>query len=388
MTAGWPSRSLGELVQAGELSYGIVQPGNDQANGVPIVRVKDIRAGRIRTDAPLRVAQKIEEKYSRTRLRGGELLVSLVGSVGESAPVSKGLEGWNVARAIAVIRPNEVTAEWLHLCMQTLDAQRFIDSVLNTTVQATLNLADLRRLPIPMPPEPVRRAIAEVLGALDDKIAANDRAAKAADQLIHAAYRRLTQSVTARAPLIEVLDVDFGEAFKGDQFGEPGSGRPLIRIRDLKTFSPQIWTTESRAREVVVSPGDVLVGMDAEFRPTWWLGDPGLLNQRVCRVRGKTTGAAFVKESLGAPLEAIESEKSGTTVIHLNKSDLVRATIASPEPGDIARFEDLAEPVMAARVTLARECRLLASTRDELLPLLMSGKVRVSDAERVVSDVS
>lgn len=185
-----------------------------------------------------------------------------------------------------------------------------------------------------------------------------------------------------------MVKVDFGEAFKGADFSEPGVGRPLIRIRDLKTFKSQIWTTEVRPSEVMVMPGDVVVGMDAEFRPTSWLGNPGLLNHRVCRVRGKYFGNAFAREVLKAPLIRVENFKSATTVIHLNKGDLERVKLLIPSSTALESFETTAEPLYTLRISLAVENRTLAATRDALLPQLMSGRLRVKDAQKLVEEVA
>jgi type I restriction enzyme S subunit len=252
----------------------------------------------------------------------------------------------------------------------------------------TLNRNHVHPLRISWPPVAEQRAIAEVLGALDDKIAANTRAEELSERLIGALYLHAVGAEGHKtAPLFEVFDVDFGEAFKGEHFTAPGVGRPLIRIRDLKTFSSQIWTTEARARESVVQPGEVVVGMDAEFRPTWWLGEEGLLNQRVCRIRGRHTGAAFAREALRQPLSDIEGYKTGTTVIHLNKRDLEQVRVAVPSRIAKDTFEAAAEPLLESRVSLAAERKTLADMRDAVLPQLMSGRIRVHDAEQLVGDV-
>ena len=105
----WTSVPLGSILKPGRgISYGIVQPGSAQdRGGVPIVRVADVRNGRISTQAPLCVDPAIEAAYARTRLEGGELLLTLVGTVGEAAVVPPELAGWNVARAVAVIPVRE-----------------------------------------------------------------------------------------------------------------------------------------------------------------------------------------------------------------------------------------------------------------------------------------
>src|SRR5271166_5029962 len=173
----WRLARLGDLVEPSRgISYGIVQPGFPVVDGVPIIRVSDVRDGRIAVNDPLRVAQSVEAAYTRTRLRGGELLLTLVGTVGEAAVVPQSLAGWNTARAVAVIPVrSEIGAYWVQIALRSPIVQERIGSRLNTTVQATLNLRDVAELPIVLPPPGERGAIARILGALDDKIELNRR---------------------------------------------------------------------------------------------------------------------------------------------------------------------------------------------------------------------
>ena len=177
MRPDWPLVELARLVEVERgISYGIVQPGAPVLQGVPIVRVADVKGGRIDTRSPLRVAKEIEASYSRTRLRGGELLITIVGSVGETAIVPDALAGWNVARAIAVLPvKKDIGAYWVQLALKAPTVRGLVNSRLNTTVQATLNLGDLAKLPMLLPPASERERIASILGALDDKIDLNRR---------------------------------------------------------------------------------------------------------------------------------------------------------------------------------------------------------------------
>lgn len=81
---------LKQLIEEGKsVSYGIVQPGPPVVTGVPIVRVADVKDGRINTATPLRVEQAIEANYARTRLHGGELLITVVGTPGQTAQLQR-----------------------------------------------------------------------------------------------------------------------------------------------------------------------------------------------------------------------------------------------------------------------------------------------------------
>ncbi|MBX5463904.1 MAG: restriction endonuclease subunit S, partial [Steroidobacteraceae bacterium] len=191
MAGEWEIVELRYLVDRDRgISYGIVQPGPAVENGVPIVRVGDVRHGRISISDPLRVSPAIESRYVRTRLRGGELLLTLVGTVGETAVVPKALAGWNTARAVAVIPVREeIGAYWVKLALRSPLARQVIDSRLNTTVQATLNLQEVERLPIVLPPEGERKAIANIVGALDHKIEGNRRMSETLEAMARALFK-------------------------------------------------------------------------------------------------------------------------------------------------------------------------------------------------------
>lgn len=380
--SNWPNAQLATLLRETDgLSYGIVQPGKPRTDGVPIIRVTDLAGGRVDTTSPLKVAPEIEQSHRRSRLAGGEVLLSIVGTVGRVAVVPPALSGWNVARAVAVLRARDGdTANWIHYALQSPIVQAAMGVAQTDTVQATLNLRDIRELVIPFPPLGERQRIAGVLGALDDLIEANRILISDSAELISSLFNQLmTASALTEMPLFEAFDVDFGGAFKGDKFSPMGVGMPLLRIRDLKTQKSDTWTTERINGDVVVSAGDVLVGMDAEFRPTFWLGPDSLLNQRVCRIRPRVGSLAFAREALVKPMRFIEGHKTGTTVSHLNKADLAETWISIPDDRSLAKFDAMAEPLRLAIVGLHRENLELSLARDELLPLLMSGRVRVGD---------
>jgi len=189
---GWKYSPLGELVDSERgISYGIVQPGSHLTEGVPIVRVNNLQNGQIISNDILKVSSDIEKKYQRTRLRGGEVVLSLVGSLGQTAVVPSEVSGWNVARAIAVIPViPEISPEWVNFALRSPLLQHYIHTWATTTVQATLNLGDVVRLPIPIPPEKERKAIIDILGSLDDKIEVNRRMNATLESMARAVFRQ------------------------------------------------------------------------------------------------------------------------------------------------------------------------------------------------------
>ena len=181
--------------------------------------------------------------------------------------------------------------------------------------------------------------------------------------------------------IYDIADVVYGAAFKSALFNEEKVGYPLIRIRDLSTFSPQYWTNEAHPKRVFVHPGDVLAGMDAEFTPCLWQGEMAVLNQRVCLFEPAANSGvsrSYLLMALNPLLAFIQNYASGTTVAHMGKSDLEALNVPIPARGDLERFNTIAEPLREQIVQNSTQNRKLAALRDALLPKLMSGEIDVS----------
>ncbi|WP_439474492.1 restriction endonuclease subunit S [Algoriphagus formosus] len=186
----WKEVELVDCTVKGNISYGIVQPGQDEPNGVPILRVNNFENGILNTDSILKVNSRIDSKHSKTRLKGGEVLLTLVGSTGQTAIVPEKLKGWNVARAVAVIdvKP-EIGAKWINLWLRSNQAHHYLDSRANTTVQKTLNLKDVKSIPVSIPPENERKSIENIIYSLEEKIELNRQMNQTLEAMAQALFK-------------------------------------------------------------------------------------------------------------------------------------------------------------------------------------------------------
>ncbi|EPR65652.1 restriction endonuclease subunit S [Cyclobacterium qasimii] len=186
----WKELKLVDCTINGNISYGIVQPGQDDRYGVPIIRVNNFKNGMLDTDSVLKVESNIEAKHSKTRLKGGEVLLTLVGSTGQTAIVPEKLKGWNVARAVAVIRVKpEIGAKWINLWLRSSKASQHLNSRANTTVQKTLNLKDVKSIPISIPPESERKSVEHIIFSIDDKIELNRQMNQTLEAMAQALFK-------------------------------------------------------------------------------------------------------------------------------------------------------------------------------------------------------
>ncbi len=134
------------------ITYGILKPGPDLPGGIPYVRVVDIRDGRILTSQLRRTSPAIEVGYKRSRLRGGDLLMSIRGHVGRMAIVPDEIAGANITQDSARIAPRAgVEVAFLVGYLEAQATQLEMKRLTKGVAVRGINLGDLKALHVPVP---------------------------------------------------------------------------------------------------------------------------------------------------------------------------------------------------------------------------------------------
>jgi type I restriction enzyme S subunit len=132
------------------ITYGVVKPGD--IGSIPFVRGGDLIGGEVRLHKLRTITSAVSEQYSRTLLRGGELLMCLVGVPGQCAIAPNELAGANIARQVGLIRLKpEVNAEYVKDYLQSPVGQTALGTFTGGSVQQVINLGDLRQVEVPLP---------------------------------------------------------------------------------------------------------------------------------------------------------------------------------------------------------------------------------------------
>ena len=163
-------KQLIELIQEGAgLSYGIVVPGDNVLDGIPMVRPSDYKNGSLNLDNVYRVAPDIECKYKKTRLIGDEILVQVIGQPGQVMLSDERCKGMNVTRNLAVVRIDNDKAERLFIShyLTTEEAQRFMFGSTNQSTLKQLPLNKLKELPVPQVPLSEQGKFADFIKQVD-----------------------------------------------------------------------------------------------------------------------------------------------------------------------------------------------------------------------------
>ncbi len=245
--SGWEVAPLELFVDPEKsIPYGIVKTGPPHPNGIPTVRGGDIKRFSIADDLKL-VDPKIHNAYKRTWLDGGEVIIAIRGTVGETAVVPPEMKGMNISREVALIPvlPG-VDSKFLMYLLASPAAQRLITGQVKGVAQSGINLSDLRMLPTPLPPLDeqleIAKRIEEAMVTLGNVLAFQAS--------VEFSLTQLDQSILAKAFR--------GELVPQDPRDEPAS-ELLARIRnerearteDKKTRKMTVRSSSNRKKPVM-----------------------------------------------------------------------------------------------------------------------------------------
>ena len=438
MAVEWRGCTIGELCDAGVVElqtgpFGTQLHAHDYVEeGVPVVPTEAIRNRQIDHSVLPKISPGKAEELARHRLEPGDILFARRGvqATGHIGCVREAEDGFLCGTGAIRLRVRRgggsVSPDFLsHVLANPASVEWFKFHAIGATMP-NLNEGIIRSFPLQIPPLPEQRAIAHILGTLDDKIELNRRMNETLETIVGALFKSwfvefdpVRAKAECRDPglpkhladlfpdsfedselgeipiawkvgnIYTAAEVIYGAPFASAKFNSDGSGKPLIRIRDLADESPGVFTAEEHPKGHLVKPGDIAVGMDGEFRAYLWGGVESWLNQRVCVFKPRTGfSSPFVLHSIVRLLAEVEATETATTVIHLGKNDIDRFKIVVPTEPILTAFGQLADPLFQRIVVNKQESRTFAALRDTLLPKLISGELRVKNAEKMVGAVA
>jgi type I restriction enzyme S subunit len=351
----------------------------------------------------------------------GDIVFVCKGSPGQICMVPDPIN-FCIAQDMVAVRadPKKVYPPYLFAALRSATVQNSISNMHVGTLIPHFKKGDFDKLDIPLPAFHIQRFTGDIYLLLSRKIELNRRMNETLEAMARAIFKDwfvdfgptrtkmeggppyLAPDIWSLFPdrlddegkpdgwglgsIYEAVDVIYGAPFASAQFNSDQRGQPLIRIRDLINEKPGVWTPEIHPKGYKVKPGDIVVGMDGEFRAYLWGGEEAWLNQRVCVFAPKEGySTAFVRNSIIAPLAYIEATETATTVIHLGKGDIDKFTAFLPSKAVLKTYNDICQPQYDRIVSNKLEMKTLTQTRDLLLPKLMSGEIRVRDAEKAAT---
>lgn len=434
MANEWLASSLGELTDWA--SGGTPPKENPEYWGgdIPWISASSMKSGRL-SESDRTLTQKGLEQKSRLARKNDVLLLVRGSELHKRIPVGVATRDVAFNQDVKALRAkNGISSTYLYYWL-TAHEPMLLSKVEHTGIGAgKLDTAVLKALPVEVPPVEEQRAIAHILGTLDDKIELNRRSNETLEAMARTLFKAWFvdfEPVRAKmegrwqrgqslpglpAHLYDtfpdrLIESELGEIPEGWEMRSLDSIANYLNGLALQKFPPESETeflpvikiAQLRAGntngadkastqikpEYVVVDGDVLFSWSGSLEVEVWNGGRGALNQHLFKVTSNEVPKWFYFFATRQHLSDFRAIAAGkaTTMGHIQRKHLTDARIAVAPPESMKKFDAVIASQFDQLVSNAQQSRSLAQLRDTLLPKLISGELRISDAERFLGEV-
>ncbi|MEV5603187.1 restriction endonuclease subunit S [Streptomyces sp. NPDC052299] len=398
----WVRVPLDSLL-AEPLRNGVSYPSKLRGSGIPMVNMGEAFAYDVIRDQECELVPLTEREQDRFLLEEGDLLFvrqSLVYSgAGRCVLVDSGTgpRTWESHLIRARLDKRLSDPRFVYYYFRSPQGRSNMETIVTQVAAAGIRGSDLKKLEIPHPTLSQQRGIADALRALDDKIAVNERIATTAVEMTDAVF------------LHAAGHLGFGEETFGSIATVMGGGTPSTKVEEFwggdiswttpsdvtALPSPYLFETSRRITETgLESCSSQLYPAHSIFmtsRAT--IGSfalpqiPAAVNQGFIVVLPPNDDMRWwLFHEMRSRVDEMISLANGSTFLELSRKNFKAMRIRLPGAGEVAAFAQKVAPLHATAAHVADENRTLVSLRDALLPQLMSGRLRVRDAEKIVED--
>jgi type I restriction enzyme S subunit len=353
----------------------------------PYIRITDFSGHKILLDGIQYVDDEIQKSIARYTVDAGDLIISIVGTLGLCAIIPKELDKANLTENCANIHIKEDEVEKLYLYYHLINTETQ-DTIVGFDVGSTqpkLPLYNVQKIDLLLPPPPEQRAIAGVLSSLDDKIDLLHRQNKTLEAMAETLFRQwFVEAVDEgweEKPLSSIANFLNGLACQKYPPKNNFEKLPVLKIKELGSgiSDSSDWATTHVSPEYIVQAGDVIFAWSASLMVKVWDGEKCVLNQHLFKVTSdqypKWFYLAWCKHHLAEFISI--SLSHATTMGHIKRGDLDAAIVLVPSDTKLSSISKQMTPLLDRQIVNAKQIRTLQKLRDTLLPKLMSGEVRV-----------
>lgn len=429
---GWARVLLGDVAE--DLTVGHVGPMASEyvASGIPFLRSQNIEPFRINLSDPKFVTQEFHEKLAKSALRPGDVVIVRTGNPGTAAVVLESLLPLNCSDLV-IVRPGaRLDSRFLCYYVNCISGHH-IRSHLVGAVQQHFNVGAARQLPLDLPSLATQRAIAHILGTLDDKIELNRKTSETLEAMARTLFKswfvdfdparakaegRVPSGMDAEtaklfpsefveselgeiprgwaaSPLYEVATYVNGAAYAAFQPNDERRGLPIIKIAELKAGvnAQTRFTDVAMADKYRIATRDILFSWsgnpDTSIDTFVWAHGPAWLNQHIFRVvprdESERTWVLSTLKYLRPAFAELARNKQTTGLGHVTAGDMQRLLVVQPDTRIMRVWSEIVGPLHERAFRNTVESQRLSSARDTLLPRLLSGELSVADAEDAVA---
>lgn len=375
-----------------------IKTENFVQSGVPVIQGRNINGTRLDENDFVFLTDEKADELSASVVKRGDIVITHRGTLGQVVmiPRTSRYPRYVVSQSQMKVSvdEDEMSPEFVTYWLQSSMGQAELFSYASQTgVPAIAQpLASLRKMRVICPPLDEQRAIAGVLGALDDKIESNRRLCGVVDGLVRAELGNL-----ADLPSSEKLAV--GElAVRIHKPADPQKLPPSTNYIGLEHMPRELMILDEWGAAEGLDSGkshfeetDVLFGkLRPNFRKVGVSPVSGICSTDILVLRPKSgfsTALLLAVVSSEQVLGPAIAASSGTKMPRISWDYIAELRVQIPDEIGRQEFSDRVDPMIQRVLKAVRETKVLTETRLVLLPELLSGRLRVRDAEQVVEGV-
>jgi type I restriction enzyme, S subunit len=411
--SNWPSVALGEVVtfENGDRGKDYPKVGEFKECGIPFINAGHLERGRVDLGSVNRITESKFDQLRSGKVRSGDLLYCLRGSPGRVAKVCD-LDRAAIASSLVIIRGSErAEANYLYYLLSGSFGRQLVVELNNGSAQPNISVRSLQGYSIPLPPLPEQRTIASILGALDDKIDLNRRMNETLEAMARAIFKSWFvdfDPVRAKAEGKQPFGIDadtaalFPDRLVDSELGPIPEGWEVTQAKSIvarlkagKRFTKK--TVETKGKVPVFEQGaSLLLGfhngepdiVSSSESPRFLFGD------HTCITHLSTASFSVGPNVIPLKAEGRDAYWTYFAIRDLQEFQEYRRhwmefaikSVLVPENDICSAFGQLVRRFYASQEANSAESRTLAELRDLLLPKLLSGEIRVKEAEKIVED--
>ncbi|MBR8828710.1 MAG: restriction endonuclease subunit S [Gomphosphaeria aponina SAG 52.96 = DSM 107014] len=441
----WQQISIGDLLEVIIDYRGKTPPKSSY--GIPTITAANVKNGHIDLSRVSYVSQEIYNKWiTRGLPKPGDVIITTEAPVGEVALLPSD-QTYLITRRVMALRGKKDILDnkflkYSLLCPSNLN--RLLQSTRGTTVPRVLK-TNITTFKIAIPPFSEQKAIAHILGTLDNKIELNQRMNRTLEAIAQAIFKSwfidfdpVRAKMEGRQPegmSKEVADL-FPDSFVDSELGMIPKGWSITKLEDLinikhgYAFKGDFFKTDPPGdilltpgnfaigggfkddkfkyyfgiapKEFILSKGDLLVTMTDLSKAADTLGYPALLpseregrylhNQRLGKIIIKSNtlvGKLFLYYLLKTDnyRHEILASAINSTVKHTSPKQILAFQFPLSNNQLALKFETFISPLYQTFCSNNQQNYIIAAIRDTLLPKLISGEIRVKEAEKILEEV-
>ena len=362
-------------------------------DGTPIVTVEHL-GNRVFTEQNLpRVSNEDKQRLSKYILKEGDIVFSRVGSVDRCSFVDSRHTDWLFSGRCLRVRPfEEISPLFLYYFFCLESTKKFMRNIAVGATMPSINTKLMGEIEVSYPDKQVQEKIANLLGAIDDKIELNNAINDNLEQQAQAIFRQELLQNGELPPnwttgsLLDIADYLNGLAMQKFRPVDGERGLPVLKIKELRQgfcdYSSELCSPNIKP-EFIVHDGDVIFSWSGSLLVDLWCGGTCGLNQHLFKVTSAKYPKWFYYTWTAhhlARFVAIAADKA-TTMGHIKREDLAKAEVIIPDVASMERIGGVLQPIYDLVINQHIENRKLSMLRDSLLPKLMSGELDVSAIE-------